>query len=462
MEQHIRFCTSSDGTRIAYATTGQGPPLVRGLGWLTHLEHEWENPLWRTFIDAMSRQNLFVRYDGRGMGLSDRQVGDYSLEAQVCDLEAVVDALGLERLASYAISQGGPTAITYAARHPERVSHLILYGSFARMGWWLDTEEGRQQAEAILTLIRQGWGSDSPAFRQLSTSLFMPDADTDSIRAFNELQRISASGDNVADLLIALLNIDVRPLLPQVKVPTLVIHRRGDTIIPFEAGRELAVGIPGARILSLDGRNHWPQPSEPVAVVMAKAIYEFLGEGEESPAAWSAPSRELGGLVTILFTDVEGSTALTQRLGDAKSREVLRSHERIVREALRAHGGAEVKAMGDGFMASFTSATRALECAVAMQKAFATHSDENPEMPIKVRVGLNAGEPIAEDEDLFGTAVIVAARIAAQAKGGEILVSNVVRELAAGKEFAFSDRGEVTLKGFTDPTHLYRVQWPSG
>jgi len=459
MEQHIRFCTSSDGTRIAYATVGQGPPLVRGLGWLTHLEYEWENPLWRTFIDGMSGRNLFVRYDGRGMGLSDRRVSDYSLEAQLRDLEAVVDALGLERFALDAISQGGPTAITYAVRHPERVSHLILYGSFARMGWYLDTEEGRQQAEAMLTLIRQGWGSDVPAFRQLLTSLFMPDADIDSIRAFNELQRVSASGDNVVDLITAVLDIDVRPLLPQVTVPTLVIHRRGDTMVPFESGRELATGIPGARFLPLDGRNHWPLPSEPVARVMAKAIYEFLGEGEDAPAARGAPSREPGGVVTILFTDVEGSTALTQRLGDAKAREALRNHERIVREALRAHGGAEVKAMGDGFMASFSSATRALECAIAMQRAFAAHDDEHPETPIRVRIGLNAGEPIAEDEDLFGTAVIMAARIAAQAEGGEILASDVVRQLVAGKGFLFADRGEVALRGFEDPVRLYEVRW---
>jgi class 3 adenylate cyclase/pimeloyl-ACP methyl ester carboxylesterase len=392
------------------------------------------------------------------MGLSDRRVSDYSLEAHVRDLEAVVDALGLERFAPYGISQGGPTAITYAVRHPERVSHLILYGSFARMGWWRDTEEGRQQAGAIRTLIRQGWGSDSPAFRQLSTGLFMPDADIDSIRAFNELQRVSASGDNVVDLMTALLDIDVRPLLPQVTVPTLVIHRRGDTVIPFESGRELATGIPGARFLSLDGRNHIPLPSEPVARVMVKAVYEFLGEGEDAPATGGAPLREPGGLVTILFTDVEGSTALTERLGDARAREVLRNHERIVREALRAHGGAEVKAMGDGFMASFSSATRALECAIAMQRAFATRN-EAAEEPIRVRIGLNAGEPIAEDEDLFGTAVIVAARIAAQAKGEEIMVSDVVRQLVAGKGFLFADRGEVALRGFEDPVRLCEVRW---
>jgi len=230
-------------------------------------------------------------------------------------------------------------------------------------------------------------------------------------------------------------------------------------MVPFESGRELATGIPGARFLPLDGRNHWPLPSESVVRVMAKAIYEFLGEGEEAPAAGGAPSREPGGLCTILFTDVEGSTALTERLGDAKARAVLREHERIVREALRAHGGAEVKAMGDGFMASFSSATRALECAIAMQRAFAAHDDEHPETPIRVRIGLNAGEPIAEEADLFGTAVIMAARIAAQAKGGEILASDVVRQLVAGKGFLFADRGEVALRGFEGPVRLYEMRW---
>jgi len=458
MEQQIRFCTSSDGTRIAYASVGQGPPLVRALGWLTHLECEWENPLRRPFIDAISPRYLFVLYDGRGMGLSDRRVSDYSLEAQVRDMEAVVDALGLERFALYGISQGGPTAITYAVRHPERVSHLILYGSFARMGWFLDAEEGRQQAEAMLTLVRHGWGGDAPTFRQLFTSAFMPDADIDAIRAFNELQRVSASGDNVVDLMTAMLDIDVRPLLPQVTVPTLVIHRRGDAVVPFESGRELATEIPGARFLPLDGRNHIFLPNEAVLRVMAKAIYEFLGEGEEGAAATAAPPREPGGLVTILFTDVEGSTALTQRLGDAKAQEVLRAHNRIVRDALKSHGGSEIKHTGDGIMASFSSATRALECAIAIQRAFAEHS-ASAEEPIRVRIGLNAGEPVAEEKDLFGTAVQLAARICAYAQPGEILAADVVQQLAAGKAFSFADKVEATLKGFEKPVRLHEVRW---
>ncbi|MCH7577218.1 MAG: adenylate/guanylate cyclase domain-containing protein [Chloroflexi bacterium] len=186
---------------------------------------------------------------------------------------------------------------------------------------------------------------------------------------------------------------------------------------------------------------------------MHSAIDEFLGEGEEDDKPLAPEA-----VHTILFTDIEGSTALTQRLGDAKARDLLREHERLVRDALKAHGGSEVKTMGDGFMASFSSATKALECAIAMQRAFAEHN-EAAEEPINVRIGLNAGEPIAEDEDLFGTAVNRAARITATAKGGEILVANVVRELAEGKDFLFADRGEASLKGFDEPVRLYELRW---
>jgi class 3 adenylate cyclase len=206
-------------------------------------------------------------------------------------------------------------------------------------------------------------------------------------------------------------------------------------------------------------------------------IDEFLGEGDHAVAGTEPP--QAGAFRTILFTDVEESTALTQRLGDARARDVLRTHERMVREALRAHGGAEVKTMGDGFMASFSSATRALECAIAMQRAFAEHNerllrqaqdarqaqDEHAEpVEVRVRIGLNAGEPIAEEaetgrEDLFGTAVILAARIAAKAEGGEIMASEAVRQIVAGKGFLFSDRGDTALRGFEDPVRLYEVRW---
>jgi class 3 adenylate cyclase len=244
---------------------------------------------------------------------------------------------------------------------------------------------------------------------------------------------------------------EVEALLPEVKAPTLVLHRRQLPWLSVDVATDLASRIPGAQLAVLEGASGGYAVEDWQAVLAA--VDDFLGEGEEV-AAGAGPS----GLVTILFTDVEGSTALTQRLGDAKAQEVLRTHNRIVREALKAHGGSEVKTMGDGFMASFSSATRALECAIAMQRAFAEHN-ESAEESIRVRIGLNAGEPIAEEEDLFGTAVILAARIAAKAEGGEIVTSDVVRQLVAGKGFLFTDRGETALRGFEDPVRLYEVRW---
>jgi pimeloyl-ACP methyl ester carboxylesterase/class 3 adenylate cyclase len=745
MEQQIRFCRTSDGVRIAYATVGQGQPLVRVLGWVTHLEQEWETPFRRVAYEALSARHLFIRYDGRGMGLSDRRVGDYSPEAQVRDLEAVLDAVGLERFALWGDSQGGPTAIVYAVRHPERVSHLILYGSWARVSWLLDSPEGRERFEAALTLMRQGWGSDVPAYRQLFTGIFVPDADGDAIRSFNELQRRSASPEDAAALFSAMRDIDVRQLLPQVRVPTLVAHCRGDAAAPFEGGRELATAIPGARFLPLDSRNHALMPGEPAAKVFQKAVDEFLDEGRKAAptaapsglgalgagrlmepriqyaqttdgvsiafstvgkgfplvqtpvgvcgvlqvewqiapirawdervarkrmlvkydsrgtglstrglaqcsldalvsdleaavdflelprfalmgsanygpvviayaarhpervshlilwatyarpsdawtpqiqsilqlvesdwaaytetlchyfAGWSTaettrqlaemvrksvgpqeylalytclvqadvaallpevraptlvlhrrqipwirleaasymashiPEAELvvlegasggyaledsesvfkavdeflgedkrvtrgaepaegGAFRTILFAEVEDSHVLTQRLSDTTASEVLRDHERIVRDALRVHDGTEVKTTGHGLVASFSSTLQALQCAIAIQQAIAAQTDAS----LRVRIGLNAGEPVAEEQDMFGAAVQLARRVCDRAEGGEILVSNVVRELAAGRGFLFSDRGDTVLRGFEDPLRLFELLWDTG
>ncbi len=265
---------------------------------------------------------------------------------------------------------------------------------------------------------------------------------------------------------VALYGFDVTELLPRVNVRTLVLDRRqtSSSSVGTAAGayremlesaaKELASSIPDARLVLLEGEAVVPYLGDTDSVL--QAISEFLGDDEA--LADEAVARSPGGLVTILFTDVEGSTALTDRLGDAKARELLREHERMVREALKAHGGSEVKTMGDGFMASFTSASKALECAIALQRRFAEHNESANE-PIKVRVGLNAGEPISENDDLFGTAVIEAARITSIAEGGEILVANVVRELTKGKNFEFADRGETSLRGFEDPVRLYEVRW---
>ena len=452
MEQEIRFCTTSDGVRIAYASLGDGPPLIVVPGWVSHQEIIWETPFWRPMVAALGEHFKIVSYDKRGTGLSDRSVSDYSVEARLRDLEAVVESLKARRIALFGISEGGPVAISYAAAHPRSVTALLLFGTFAQGPRLTANDKQRETIDALIALARAEWGLGS----QTLSNVFMPGAAPDEVELFTNLQRAGATREDAAAMLQANVETDVSDRLSKIRAPTLVAHVRGDRAIPFELGRRLASSVRNARFLALDGERHLG--AETGQQVFLEAAKEFLLAHYSPPERTAQRAGTPSDFATVLFTDVEGSTALTQRLGDERAREVLRAHERIVREALAAHSGAEVKAMGDGFMASFGSATRALQCAIAIQRGFEEHNTAEEE-PVRVRVGLNAGEPIAEDDDLFGTAVILAARIAAKAQGGEILASNVVRELTAGKGFLFADRGETELRGFEDPVKLFEVRW---
>ena len=450
MEPQIRFCSSADGTRIAYATLGEGPPLVRVPSWGENLELDWQHPDARNFLESLGRGRLLVGLDRRGLAASQREVDDLSLEAQVADVEALVDRLQLERFDLWGGLDGAPVAVAYAAQHPERVSRLVLWQAYP-----YGVEIARPGAiRGLMELIRGSW---SLARRTLADVVF-PSGPTELQRWWANVCRQSVSPELAERYIEFYATVDVRPFLPQVKAPTLVLHRRGDRNVPIVFGRAAAALIPDARFVALEGDIGHPCFGD---ISYVETVRQFLDEGRTQEPA--AEPLEAGAFRTVLFTDVEGSTALTQRLGDARARELLREHERIVREALKSHGGAEVKTLGDGFMASFSSATKALECAIAMQRAFEQHN-ESAEEPIKVRVGLNAGEPIAEDDpdgrsDLFGTAVNLAARIAGEAEGGEVLASDVVRQLVAGKRFLFADRGETALRGFEDPVRLYEVRW---
>ena len=445
MEPRIQYTHTADGVSIAFWTLGGGMPVVEmpTLPW-SHIQLEWQDPEYRRWYERLAEKRKLVRYDGRGTGLSDRNVADYSIDAHMLDLQAVVERLGLQRFVLLVPSTGGPIAIAYAARHPEAVSHLVLWcpwawarGARAQLLKLREGVDWEQYTEAVAHAT-YGWSAGEEAHRWAA------------------YLRECATPETALAIFRALVEFDVTAVLSQVRSPTLILQRRQVAAVPgLEVAKGLAAGIPDARLALLEGVSILPWVGDMEAAWAA--IDEFLGDSEPAPAG--AEPHTAGGFCTILFTDVEGSTALTERLGDAKAREALRNHERIVREALRAHGGAEVKAMGDGFMASFSSATKALECAIAMQRAFAAHDDEHPETPIRVRIGLNAGEPIAEDKDLFGPAVIQAARNAAQAQGGEIMASDVVRQLVAGKRFLFADRGDIALRGFEDPMRLYEVRW---
>jgi class 3 adenylate cyclase len=446
MEPRIQYAQTADGVSVAFWTQGEGTPFVEMPPTpFSHLQLEWQIPEFRRWFERLGHKRRLVRYDSRGTGLSQREPIDFSLDASVMDLEAVVDRLGLARFAVLAPANAGPAGIAYASRHPDRVSHLILWCTYAQGADFFDSS----QAQALRAVVDRDW----PLFTEAAARERMGWSEGQPALRFAALIREAITQEAQKVLMDTRREVDVRPLLPKIKLPTLVLHRREFPWVDVSTARELASRIPDAQFVLLEGRSLAPYLGDTESVL--SAIAEFLGEGE-SPALAKALAAE--GVHTILFTDVEGSTALTQRLGDARARELLREHERIVRESLRSHGGSEVKTMGDGFMTSFSSATRALECAIAMQRAFAAHN-ESADEPIRVRVGLNAGEPIAEEKDLYGTAVNLAARIAAKAKGGEILASDVVRGLVAGKDFPFADRGRRKLRGFEEPVRLFEVRW---
>ncbi len=277
-QQTIGFCRSSDGARIAYACVGDGPPIVKAANWLNHLELDWESPIWSRTFQSLTEGRRFIRYDERGNGLSDWDVADISFAAFVRDLEAVADALELERFPLLGMSQGCAVSIDYAVRHPERVSALILIGGYAA-GWRLGaTPEERERREAVMTLTRLGWGTSNSAYRRIFSQTFMPDGTPEELAWFDEFQRLTTSPENAVRFQNAFGDIDVRPLLPSVTVPTLVLHARQDQRISLEQGRELAIHIPAARFVTLESRNHILLGHEPAWETCMREITRFLGE----------------------------------------------------------------------------------------------------------------------------------------------------------------------------------------
>jgi class 3 adenylate cyclase/alpha-beta hydrolase superfamily lysophospholipase len=437
----VRYATTADGVSIAWMSLGEGPTTTVAIlpfPW-TNLEASWELPEIRAWQERMARGRRLVVYDGRGMGLSERACTAMSLDALVWDLEAVVAHAGIERFALASSPTAGPIAIAYAARHPDRVTGLVLMSTAARGGDCLPP-----QLETLQDLADRDWDlyTETVAHATLGWDV------GEYAHRFAHYLRSCASPAVNRLFLETLRATDVTALLPQLTMPTLVVQRRESTSPPIAALRALVAAIPNAHLVLAEGRSLAPFIGDMESI--ARAIDEFLGDvplsGPPATAAVASP-------LAVLVTDVVGSTALTERLGDAGARAALRTHEKVVRAALGAHGGTEVKTMGDGFIASFGSVTRALECAVAIQRTFAESGG------IHVRMGLSAGEPIVEEGDLHGTVVITASRLAALAAGDTILVADVVRQLAAGKPFHFIDRGDTSLHGFAAPVRVYELSW---
>lgn len=288
--QEIRFCTSSGGTAIAYATAGEGPalPLVRTATWMTHLEHDRE--IYSHWFEDLARDRRYVRYDHRGCGLSDRDVADVSFEAAVADLESVVDAAGLDRFDLLGVSGGGPVAVAYAVKHPWRVAHLVLFGAYLQGGARRSSTPGQVEEQRLLVdMTRVGWGRPDPLFRSVFAQRYMPDADRATIDAYDRMQRVSADADMASRLRETWGDVDITALASRVRVPTLVMHVREDGAVPFEEGRKLAAAIPGARFVPLPGRNHVIGPDGPAWPELVRQLHEFC----RSPQPQEEPLPEL-------------------------------------------------------------------------------------------------------------------------------------------------------------------------
>lgn len=275
--QSISFCRTSDGVNLAIGSVGDGPVLLKASNWLNHLEYDWQSPIWSPFFNRLTQHFRLIRYDGRGNGLADREVADISFAGFVRDLETVVEAVKLERFALMGLSQGAATAISYAVRHPDRVSHLVLCGAYAQGRNVRGSAADREKAQTILAMMRQGWGDQSSAFMRAFSSLYLPNGTSEQIKWFADMQRISTSGELAARLRSACDDIDVLDLLPRVKVPTIVFHARQDNVVPFEQGRQIAAMIPNATMISLESENHVPIPGEPAWDKLLTGIENFLG-----------------------------------------------------------------------------------------------------------------------------------------------------------------------------------------
>ena len=444
----IQYVRTEDGVNIAYWTLGHGPTLIHGMmpaG--SHVELEWSVPSVRAWYEHLAEQFTIVRFDHRGRGLSDRDMSDLSMAAHLRDIDAISTVVAGDRFALLATHFPGPAMIAFAATHSDRVTGLILLNAWPAVEPYPQLVAMSRAANSLETASRETWAN------QMTFLTTGGAVDETVVNLFNEALDRGAIARSVE----AGFGMDASTSLAKIGCPTLVLQSRG-MAFTLDPARVMAAEIPDAKLVVLDGNGSPPFAVDQNDAALA-AIDAFLeatiGEDREPTIAWTA-----GLFRTILFTDVEASTALTDRFGDAKARDLLREHERLTRDALAAHDGTEIKTMGDGFMASFTSASSALDAAIAMQQAITAYFAES-ETPIRIRVGINAGEPIEEDDDLYGASVIRAARVMGQAEGGEILVTNVVRELVEGKDYLFSQCGEYDLKGFEEAVRLFEVSWRS-
>lgn len=433
-----RYAKAGD-VNIAYQVSGDGPlDLVLVPGFVSHLENDWEEPRSAHFLDRLGSFSRLIRFDKRGTGLSDRPPGLPDLETRMDDVRVVMDAVGSAQAALFGYSEGGPMCILFAATYPERTLSLVLYGTYAKRQDpdddypWSPTAQQRQE---YASEVEREWGVEA----DLGT--MAPNADEAMVRWWQARARASASPGAARDLVLMNSQIDVRAVLPTVRVSTLVLHRRGDHDSRLEEGRYIAARIPGARLVELEGEDHvpWIDPDQ-----VLDEVEEFLTGVRRGPE----PDRVLA---TILFTDIVRSTERAVELGDRRWRELLERHHEVVRRQLERFQGKEVDTAGDGFLATFDGPARAIRCAQAIR-------DQARELDLEIRAGVHTGEVELAGQDVRGIAVHIGARVAALAGSGEVFVSSTVKDLVAGSGIEFEDRDTHPLKGVPGEWHLFAVK----
>lgn len=453
MNPVIQYATTRDGVVIACTSFGSGPPLiVMPILPLSHLQVEWQMTGMRGFLEHFARTHTVIRFDARGLGLSDRAQSDRSLEAHMLDVEAVCAKLGISDAAVFAASYSGPIGVRLAARRPDLVSKLILWCTHAFYGDVVSRlpQVSNQQREAVNKLA----DVDRELFIRTYLHRAVGWTEGEIANQFVEIAKQSIDMENFFENLAHHMAFDAREDLPKVQAPTLVMHRPAFIGSHVDVAKGLASSIANARLALLDGESVVPFIGNTPR--MLEAIDEFIGSGAGHGGESEQANDGSTPLKFLLYADIESHTPMMQRLGDARGREVLREFERIVRSAIAAHAGMEARALGDGFLAAFDTATDAINCAIGVQRAFAAplKYDER----LRVRIGLNAGEPIIEGRELFGEAVFAVERIAAAASGGQIVATGAVRELAAGKPFGFRP-GPTYAAGTEHETQLFELDW---
>jgi class 3 adenylate cyclase len=440
MEPSTRYAQSPDGASIAYQVHGDGPlDLVFVSGFVSHVELIWEEPAIARFLRRLASFSRLIVFDKRGQGLSDRLGRPPTLEESMDDLGAVMDSAGAARAAVFGISEGGPMSALFAATYPDRVSSLVLYGTFARMVRTADFPEGvrEERFDEWADLVRREWGG------AVGVDLWAPseEGNPEFERWWGRLLRQGTSPSGAIELMNLYREIDIRAALSAISAPTLVLHRRDDRLLPARQGRYLAEHIPGARYVELDGADHLPTVGDQGALL--DEVEEFLVGSRGAHGVDRA-------LATILFTDIVGSTETAARLGDRRWRDLLERHDATVRRELALHRGREVKTTGDGFLATFDGPARAIRCANAIQ-------GELSRSGVEIRSGIHSGEVETIGADVGGMAVNIGARVGALAAPGEVLVSSTVRELVVGSGIEFEERGSHRLKGAPDEWRLFAV-----